>query len=116
MRDKTSACGGPAAIALATGGAVNPAAYRAGLCNGARRTDSRNAVTVLKWTDGVTGSAHAPLTNYYGEFVDAGGKITLCPHRAAAGIGEDALREDASIGTDAHRILDCSGLNWEFER
>lgn len=63
---------------------------------GVRMADTRVPLDVM-W-----GTAHAPLAKYFGEFVDAGGKITLCPHcAAAAGIGEDHLREGASIGTDA---------------
>lgn len=62
------------------------------------------------------GSSSTPLATHYDNFVEAGGKILLCPHCAkSARIGDMALKRQAEIGSEegigkmlleAEKILD----------
>ena len=46
------------------------------------------------------GSNSPPLSEYYDEFIEGGGKIILCPHCAkSARIGDMGLKKMAEIGT-----------------
>ena len=49
--------------------------------------------------DGLRWGSGKSVSELYAAFIDAGGKLVLCPHCAnAAAIGEDALRDGARIG------------------
>ena len=61
---------------------------------GARLADGRVSLEVT-W-----GPSETTLGKYYDTFVDAGGKVLICPHCAhAVGVDESNLREGASIAT-----------------
>jgi len=47
------------------------------------------------------GASTTPLSKYYEEFTESGGKVLLCPHCAhAAHIGDMALKRHAEIGNE----------------
>lgn len=48
------------------------------------------------------GSSSTPLSEHYNNFIEAKGKVVLCPHCAqSARIGDMALKRNAVIGTEA---------------
>jgi predicted peroxiredoxin len=62
---------------------------------GARLADARQSLTVF-W-----GPSDVPLASHYGEFIQAGGSVLVCPHCAhAAGMTADSIRDGARIGTE----------------
>jgi predicted peroxiredoxin len=62
---------------------------------GARLADANQPGDMLWGTGG------HPLSEYYAAFVEAGGKVLICPHCAmAAGIKADSLRHGARIAAD----------------
>ena len=76
---------------------------------GVRVADIRQPQS-LRWGTG------APVEELYNGFVDAGGRVLVCPHcAAAAGLEKGSLRKGATIGTtecitntlsEATKILD----------
>ena len=60
---------------------------------GVRLADKRQPLD-LRWGQG------APIEELYQGFVEAGGKVLVCPHcAAAAGLESGSLRKGATIGT-----------------
>jgi len=59
------------------------------------RLADRRVPQSLRWGDGPS------IAEKYAAFVEAGGRVVLCPHCAkAAGVVAASLREGASLGTD----------------
>lgn len=77
---------------------------------GVRLAERRQTLDV-KW-----GASDTPLSEYYDNFINAGGKLILCPHCAqAAHLGDGGLKRNAEIGTmpilgklliDADKVMD----------
>ncbi|MCS3902661.1 putative peroxiredoxin [Methylohalomonas lacus] len=62
---------------------------------GVRIADKR-APQDMNW-----GLSHAPLSEHYTAFIEAGGEVLVCPHcAAAAGIDADNLRKGARIANE----------------
>ncbi|QDV24649.1 DsrE family protein [Aureliella helgolandensis] len=75
------------------------------------RLAERRQLLDLTW-----GQDSPPLSEHYDKFIDAGGKLVLCPHCAkSARIGSGALKRHAAIATmpslaklllDADKVMD----------